>query len=114
MGYQVLSAMLRVDVLLLDKPSLQGENGPLDPAVRGTSRLCLIEYNKAARESQISIREATESAEGPDPPVFVEHDGAVHFAGFYSLRRGAYPTPRIIRQIVEKCRAEPNRKRPRN
>ena len=106
--------MLRVDVLVLDRPSLQGANGPLDPAVRGTSPLALIEYNKSARESQISIREATESAKGPEPPVFVEHDGAEHFAGFYSSRRSAYPTPRIIKQIVEKCRGEPGKKRARN
>ena len=86
--------MPRVDVLLLDRPSLQGANGPLDPAVQGTSPLALIEYNKSARESQISMREAIESAEGPEPPIFVEHDGAEHFAGFYSPRRDAYPTPR--------------------
>ena len=113
-GFKVLSALLRVDVLVLDRPILQGENGPRDPAVRGTSPLALIEYNRASRESQISISEATESAKGDEPPVFVEHDGSIHFAGFFSSNRPAYPTPRILRQMVEQCREEPGKSRARN
>ena len=111
----VLSMMLRVGVLeVLDRPSLEGSHGPLDPAVQGTSALNLIEYTRSGRESQVSIREAIESAEGPEPPIFAEHDGAEHFAGFYSPRRDAYPTPRYIKQIVEKCRGESSKKRARN
>ena len=106
--------MLQIDLLVLDQPTLRGEYGPVDPAARGTSQFVLIEHKRSAREQQMSLKEAIACAQSEEPPIVVEHDGGEHFSGFFSPRRDAYPTPRHIKQVIEKAHKECSKKRARD
>lgn len=116
-AYRVLSKFLLVDILILDKTKLLGgsEVKKMDPHQRGGSCLTFIAHSAFARAREISVAEAKECASSEEPPVVVEHSGVVgasaHFEGFFSSRREAYPTPRGLQAMLDKCGSRANKRR---